>query len=135
MSCRPVGVGRWVTPVERDGARIAGIIHDASLAEDSELVDAMGYAAALALENERLNAELHAQLEGAARVAGAAGRRGRGRAPAHRARPARRRAAAAGVAGADAAAGRNEVDGDPEGAVEVLAAARERARRWPSCAS
>ena len=59
----PIGSGRSVTPVERDGARIAAIIHDASLTEDSELVDAVGSAAALALENERLDAELRARLE------------------------------------------------------------------------
>ncbi len=59
----PAGSGRSVTPVERDGARIAVIIHDASLAEDEELVGAVGSAAALALENERLDAELRARLE------------------------------------------------------------------------
>ena len=49
--------------MERDGARIAAIIHDASLTEESGLVDAVGSAAALALENERLDAELRARLE------------------------------------------------------------------------
>ena len=42
---------------------MAAIIHDASLTEDSGLVDAVGGAAALALENERLDAELRARLE------------------------------------------------------------------------
>ena len=58
-----IGSGRTVTPVERDGERVAAIIHDASLTEDSGLVDAVGSAAALALENERLDAELRAALE------------------------------------------------------------------------
>ena len=59
----PIGSGRTVTPVERDGERVAAIIHDASLTEDSGLVEAVGSAAALALENERLDAELRARLE------------------------------------------------------------------------
>ena len=58
-----IGSGRTVTPVERDGERIAAIIHDASLTEETGLVDAVGSAAALALENERLDAELRARLE------------------------------------------------------------------------
>lgn len=58
-----IGSGRTVTPVERDGERVAAIIHDASLTEDSGLVEAVGSAAALALENERLDAELRARLE------------------------------------------------------------------------
>ncbi len=58
-----IGSRRTVTPVERDGERVAAIIHDASLSEESGLVEAVGSAAALALENERLDAELHARLE------------------------------------------------------------------------
>ena len=38
-------------------------MHDASLAEERELIDAVGAAAALALENERLDAELRARVE------------------------------------------------------------------------
>ncbi|HYI38427.1 MAG TPA: histidine kinase, partial [Thermoleophilaceae bacterium] len=58
-----IGSRRTVTPVERDGERVAAIIHDASLTEESGLVEAVGSAAALALENERLDAELRARLE------------------------------------------------------------------------
>ena len=54
---------RSYTPVERHGERIAAVVHDASLAEEPELVHAAGAAASLALENERLDAELHAKLE------------------------------------------------------------------------
>ncbi len=50
------------TPVERDGRPIAMLLHDPSLAEEPELVQAVGGAAALALENERLTAELRATV-------------------------------------------------------------------------
>jgi signal transduction histidine kinase len=52
-----------VTPVERDGRPVAAIVHDSSLLEDPELVRMVGAAAALALENERLDAELRAKVE------------------------------------------------------------------------
>jgi signal transduction histidine kinase len=51
------------TIVERDGRRVAALVHDASLREDPELVDAVCAAAGLALENERLQAELRAHLD------------------------------------------------------------------------
>jgi signal transduction histidine kinase len=54
---------RAMTPVERDGQRVAGIVHDVALLEDPEHVRAVGAAAALALENERLDAELRARFE------------------------------------------------------------------------
>jgi signal transduction histidine kinase len=50
------------TPVEHDGRPIAMLLHDPSLAEEPELVHAVGGAAALALENERLTAELRATV-------------------------------------------------------------------------
>ena len=50
------------TPVERGDHPIAMLIHDPSLAEEPELVQAVGGAAALALENERLTAELRATV-------------------------------------------------------------------------
>lgn len=56
------GSGRISTPVERHGERIAALVHDASLADEQELVRAVGAAASLALENERLDAELRAKL-------------------------------------------------------------------------
>jgi signal transduction histidine kinase len=55
--------GRAVTPVERDGRRIAAIIHDPALLDDPDQVHAAGTAAALALENARLEAELRAKVE------------------------------------------------------------------------
>jgi len=54
---------RAVTPVERDRRRIAAIVHDPALLEDPEQVRAAGAAAALALENARLEAELRAKEE------------------------------------------------------------------------
>ncbi len=59
----PEGGIRVATTVEREGRRVAALVHDASLREDPELVDAVCAAAGLALENERLQAELRARLE------------------------------------------------------------------------
>jgi signal transduction histidine kinase len=55
--------GRAVTPVEREGRRVAAIVHDPTLLEDPDRVREAGTAAALALENERLEAELRAKVE------------------------------------------------------------------------
>jgi signal transduction histidine kinase len=54
--------GEW-TEVELQGRRIAAIRHDPSLADQPQLVRAAGAAAALALENQRLAAELRARIE------------------------------------------------------------------------
>jgi signal transduction histidine kinase len=54
---------RACTPVERDGRPVAMLIHDAAVADERELVSAVGGAAALALENERLDAELRANVK------------------------------------------------------------------------
>lgn len=53
---------RAVTVLERDGKRLAAVVHDPALLDDPELVEAVGAAASLALENARLQAELRAQL-------------------------------------------------------------------------
>jgi signal transduction histidine kinase len=55
--------GRSVTEVDRAGRRIAAIVHDPTLLDDPERVREVGAAAALALENERLEAELRAKVE------------------------------------------------------------------------
>jgi signal transduction histidine kinase len=55
--------GRSVTEVDHDGRRIAAIVHDPTLLDDPERVREAGAAAALALENERLEAELRAKVE------------------------------------------------------------------------
>ena len=59
----PPRQGRAITEVERDGRRIAAIVHDPALLDDPEQVHAAGAAAALALENERLEAELRAKVD------------------------------------------------------------------------
>ena len=51
-----------VTEVDRDGQRIGAIVHDPALHEEPELVHAVAAAAALALDNERLEAELRARV-------------------------------------------------------------------------
>jgi signal transduction histidine kinase len=55
--------GRAVTVLERRGRRIAALVHDSALAEDPALLNAVSAAAGLALENERLLADLRAQLQ------------------------------------------------------------------------
>jgi signal transduction histidine kinase len=57
------GSGRAWTAVEREGNRVAAIVHDAELDATPELVHAAASAAALALDNERLKADLRARLE------------------------------------------------------------------------
>jgi signal transduction histidine kinase len=57
------GSGRAVTRVEHGGRPVAALIYDPALGEDPELVAGVGAAAALALENERLQAELRATIE------------------------------------------------------------------------
>jgi len=57
------GSGRVCSPVESGGRRIGAIIHNGHLANERELVRAVGAAAALTLENERLDAELRANME------------------------------------------------------------------------
>lgn len=59
----PEGSGRAVHEVMLDGNRVAAIVHDATLLEEPQLVEAAGAAAALALERERLDAELRARVE------------------------------------------------------------------------
>jgi len=57
------GSGRAWTAVDRDGRRLAAIIHDASLDTTPELVMAAAAAASLAIDNERLKADLQARVE------------------------------------------------------------------------
>ena len=55
--------GRATALIDRDGERIAAMLHDASLEEERELLDAVGAAVGMALENARLQAELRAQIK------------------------------------------------------------------------
>ena len=54
--------GRAVTLVQADAQPVAAIVHDASLVEQRDLLEATGSAASLAFENARLQAELRAQM-------------------------------------------------------------------------
>jgi signal transduction histidine kinase len=62
MRVDPAPEGRIATTIEHEGRRIAAIVHVAGLAEQGELVQTVGAAAALTLENERLDAELRATV-------------------------------------------------------------------------
>jgi signal transduction histidine kinase len=57
------GSSQVATMVERDGRRVAALVHDASLRDAPELLKAVTSAASLALENERLHAELQAYVD------------------------------------------------------------------------
>jgi signal transduction histidine kinase len=57
----PGGAAQRVTVVERDGRPLAALLHDPAL--DAELVQAVAAAAGMSIENDRLHAEVRAQLE------------------------------------------------------------------------
>jgi signal transduction histidine kinase len=56
-------VRRSTTLIDHDGTHVAVLVHDAALEDEPELLDAVTAAAAIALENGRLHAELKARLE------------------------------------------------------------------------
>jgi signal transduction histidine kinase len=58
----PAGARRSATILEADGGPFAVLVHDPALDDERELVRAVGAAAHMALENERLQAEVRAQL-------------------------------------------------------------------------
>lgn len=58
----PSNGDRAVASVKRDGEVVAALIYDRSLDDDPELVEAVGGAAAIALENQQLHAEAESQL-------------------------------------------------------------------------
>jgi PAS domain S-box-containing protein len=57
------GSGRTATMVKHDGRRVAAIVHDDSLRDEPELVESVTATVELALDNERLEAELRAQYD------------------------------------------------------------------------
>ena len=57
------GTRRATTLIDRDGAHVAAILHDPSLGNEPELIEAVRAAAGIALENGRLHAELRARLD------------------------------------------------------------------------
>jgi signal transduction histidine kinase len=54
---------RATTMIDRDGGRVAAMIHDPALNDEPELLEAATAAAGIALENARLHVELRARLE------------------------------------------------------------------------
>jgi signal transduction histidine kinase len=56
------GEARATTTIDRDGAPVAALVHDGSLRDEAELLEAVSAAAGIALENGRLHAELNARL-------------------------------------------------------------------------
>ena len=54
---------RSLTFIKRDGAHVAALIHDPSLEEEPELLDAVAAALSMSLENAHLHVELRARLE------------------------------------------------------------------------
>ena len=57
------GSGRETTLIELRGEHVAALLHDPSLREEPELLDAVTAAVGIALENARLQSELLARLE------------------------------------------------------------------------
>jgi signal transduction histidine kinase len=57
------GSGRATTFIDRNGARLAALLHDPALEAEPELLAAFGAAAGIALQNGRLYAEQRAHLE------------------------------------------------------------------------
>jgi len=55
--------GRAVTILEADGAPLAALVHDEFLRHDPEILEAVTAAARLAISNERLRADMQAQVE------------------------------------------------------------------------
>jgi signal transduction histidine kinase len=64
---RPVDVGRMegraATPLLREGRPVAVLLHRSDLLDNPQLIDEVASAVRLGLENERLQAEVRAQLE------------------------------------------------------------------------
>ena len=54
--------GRATTLIDRNGKHVAALVHDPSLQDEPELLDAVTAAAGIAVENGRLQAELKARL-------------------------------------------------------------------------
>ena len=54
---------RAVRLIERDGVRVAALVHDRVLTDEPELLDAVTAAAGIAIERSQLNVELRARIE------------------------------------------------------------------------
>ncbi len=64
---RPVRVpdddARTATLIDRNGEHVAALVHDPALDDEHQLLEAVGAAAGMSLENARLQAELRARVE------------------------------------------------------------------------
>ena len=60
---QPGHPARALTLVELEGRRVGAIVHDTTLLEEPELLGSVAAAAGLAMENERLQAQLRARVE------------------------------------------------------------------------
>ena len=56
------GSGRSLTPIERDGEPVAGLVHDPAVLDDPSLLESVAAAARLAASNARLQARVRAQV-------------------------------------------------------------------------
>ena len=56
------GTGRAVTVIERRGERVAALVHDVGLLQEPDLVDGVAAAAAIAVSNVRLRADVRRQV-------------------------------------------------------------------------
>jgi signal transduction histidine kinase len=54
---------RSATLIDRNGEHVAALVHDPALDEERQLLEAVGAAAGMSLENARLHAELRARVE------------------------------------------------------------------------
>jgi signal transduction histidine kinase len=63
VELQQAGNRQGVRLIDREGARVAALLHDPALGDEPELLDAVTAAAGIALENARLNVELRARVE------------------------------------------------------------------------
>ena len=63
MELPPERDGRATTLIDREDEHVAALLHDAALSDEPALLESVSAAAAMALENARLHAELRARLE------------------------------------------------------------------------
>jgi signal transduction histidine kinase len=63
LTVPPAGGPRAVTSIERDGTAVAVVLHDPAALGGGDLAREIGAAAQVAIDNERLQAQSHAQVE------------------------------------------------------------------------
>jgi signal transduction histidine kinase len=59
----PDNESRTATLIDRNGEHVAALVHDTALDDERQLLEAVGAAAGMSLENERLHAELRARVD------------------------------------------------------------------------